>query len=106
MFPLSGSTIQKEDQSKKSTFEAFVIKSPDPDAHGPLSFSAPGEEEKIDLVSEVSDLTDKLAPMPKIQQAFNNHPSYSNFVYIFDDDVFNSELQKAIDMGIINPQGA
>jgi hypothetical protein len=48
IFPLSSPAIQNEDQPKKATFKAFVIKSLDPGAHGPLGFSAPGEEEKID----------------------------------------------------------
>jgi hypothetical protein len=56
---LSNPVVQNDDQSKKPSFEALVIKLPDLGAHGPLSFLDPGTEEKIDLVNEVNVLTNK-----------------------------------------------
>jgi len=95
-----------EDQSKKTAFDAFVIKSPNPDAHGPMSYSIPGKEDPIDLIGEVTVLTDTLTPVSMIKQEFTNHPSFSHFISKLDDDIFHLELQKAIDTGVLNPQGA
>ena len=95
-----------EDQSKKTAFDAFVIKSPNPDAHGPMSYSIPGKEDQIDLIGEVTVLTDTLTPVSMIKQEFTNHPSFSHFISKLDDDIFHLELQKAIDTGVLNPQGA
>ena len=106
IFQSSRSAVQTEDQSKESTFEAFVIKQPDPGSHGPMSFPAPGKEETIDLMSEVNSLTDTLTPVLDVKQAFKDHPSYPNFVSLYDNDLFTLAIQNAIDMGIVNPQGA
>ncbi len=68
----SHASYSNKDQSTKTNFDAFVIKSPNPDAHGPMSYMylAPGKEDKIDLVGEVTDLTDKLTPVLVIKQEF------------------------------------
>jgi len=49
----SHASDSNKDQLKKTNFDAFVIKSPNPDAHGPMSYSAPGKEDKIDLVGGI-----------------------------------------------------
>jgi hypothetical protein len=47
----SHASDSNKDQLKKTNFDAFDIKSPD--AHGPMSYSAPGKEDKIDLVGGI-----------------------------------------------------
>ena len=88
-------SYSNKDQSTKTNFDAFVIKSPNPDAHGPMSYmySAPGKEDKIDLVGEVTDLTDKLTPVLVIKQEFVNHASYFDFTSKLEGDIFHSEIQ-------------
>ena len=57
----------------------------------------------------MTDLTDKLTlvtPVLVIKGEFVNHPSYSDFTSKLDGDTFHSEIQRAIDMGILNSQGA
>ena len=89
----SHASDSNKDQLKKTNFDAFVIKSPNPDAHGPMSYSALGKEDKIDLVGKVTDLTDKLTPVVVIKQEFANHPSYSDFTSRLEGDIFHSEIQ-------------
>jgi hypothetical protein len=102
----SHASDSNKDHLKKTNFDAFVIKSPNPDAHGPMSYSAPGKEDKIDLVGEVTDLTDKLTPVLVIKQEFVNHASYFDFTSKLEGDIFHSEIQRPIDTGILNSQGA
>ena len=89
----SHASDNNKDQLKKTNFDAFVIKSPNPDAHGPMSYSAAGKEDTIDLVGKVTDLTDRLTPVVVIKQEFANHPSYSDFTSRLEGDIFYSEIQ-------------